>query len=309
MSLSLIKRSSSPHPPPLLLPVPPPPPPGSWLQLWKPMGESLLVLGLGDDRLWPWWVGATCFRSCTDMDLPNPRSISLDPEQQPSAGGTRGSSSKLICLLQDPSSFVLSLLLLFPWSCCPNLLSPNPRPRSFLTTLSSICVPRPPQKSSMSGDTSMEAVRTKVPGPWLRLGGGGGGSLARRGNPPSLTPLSPELLTLFGVRMGGELPIASSVPLSGVVAWAWGWWWWRWWWWCGRGDGLKEDDARPEGGVEEGALRLRLSSLGGPRMRWSPPCERWELVEERVTKPLVGGAPLLLTWVEQDMSLLKTEEW
>lgn len=62
--------------------------------------------------------------------------------------------------------------------------------------------------------------------------------------------------------------------------------------------------------MEEEALRLRLSSLGGARMRWSPPWERWELVEERVTQPPGGGTPLLLlTWVEQDRSLLKTEEW
>lgn len=65
----------------------------------------------------------------------------------------------------------------------------------------------------------------------------------------------------------------------------------------------------PEGGVEEEALRLRLRSLGGAKMRWSPPWEWFELVEERVTQPPGGGAPLLLTWVEQDKSLLKTEEW
>lgn len=66
---------------------------------------------------------------------------------------------------------------------------------------------------------------------------------------------------------------------------------------------------RPEGGVEEDTLRLRLRSLGGAKMRWSPPCELWELVEERETQLPDGGAPLLLTWVEQDKSLLKTEEW
>lgn len=43
-------------------------------------------------------------------------------------------------------------------------------------------------------------------------------------------------------------------------------------------------------------------------MRWSPPWERWELVEERVMQPPGAGAPLL-TCVEQDKSLLKTEEW
>lgn len=220
MSLSLIKRSSSPHPPPPLLPILPsrPPPPGSWLQLWKPMGESLHVLGLGDERLWwaSWAVpGAACIRFCTDMDLPKPRSTWLGPEQQLRAGGTRGSSSRLICLLQEPSSLVLSLPLLWP-----SLPSPKPRPRSSPTLLSSVCVPKPPQKSSMSGEASVEVARTKLLEPPLRLGGGGGGSLARRGNPPSTTttPPPPPLLTLFGVRMGGELPTASSLPLSGVVA-------------------------------------------------------------------------------------------
>ena len=48
---------------------------------------------------------------------------------------------------------------------------------------------------------------------------------------------------------------------------------------------------------------LRLSSLGGARMRWSPPWESWEVVEERTE----GGAPL--TWGELERSLLKTEEW
>lgn len=60
--------------------------------------------------------------------------------------------------------------------------------------------------------------------------------------------------------------------------------------------------------MEEEAFRLRLSSFGGARMRWSPPWDRWELAEERVMKPPDGGAPLLLTWVELDRSLLKTDE-
>lgn len=107
MSLSLMKRSSSPHPPPLLMPVPPLPPPESWL-LWKPRGESLLVLGVGDDRPKLWWVswlfpGGLWIKSCTDMDFPRPLSTAIVAEQQLWAGVTRGSNSRLMCLLQDPS--------------------------------------------------------------------------------------------------------------------------------------------------------------------------------------------------------------
>lgn len=49
----------------------------------------------------------------------------------------------------------------------------------------------------------------------------GGGNLERRGNSPSRTPPHPALLMLFGVRMGGGLPTASLVTLSGLVASAW----------------------------------------------------------------------------------------
>lgn len=70
-----------------------------------------------------------------------------------------------------------------------------------------------------------------------------------------------------------------------------------------------EEGPRPEGGVGAEVLRLRLSSLGGARMRWSPPRDSWALVEDRVTQPPEAVPPLLLTWVEQERSVLKTEDW
>lgn len=230
MSLSLIKRSSSPQHPLL---VPPLSTARSWQQLLKPVGESLLVLGLGDERLWLWcasWTAPTWTRSCTDMDLPIPWSIWMGLEQQPGAGGISGSSSRLICLLQEPSSFALSLPvpLVFPCNCCPNVLNPNSSPRTFPTLLSSVWLCRPLQKLLISGEVSLEVGWISLPGLTVCLEGGGG-SLAKRGKPSSPTPRPPELLVLFGVRTVGELPTASSVPLSGDVAWPclwccrWGW--------------------------------------------------------------------------------------
>lgn len=71
--------------------------------------------------------------------------------------------------------------------------------------------------SSMLGEASVETVVGElVKTTWF--GERGGGNLERRGNPPSLAPLQPPLLILLGVRMGGGVPTASSVALSGLVA-------------------------------------------------------------------------------------------
>lgn len=286
--------------------MPPPPPPGSWLQLW----ESLLVLGLGDERLCrPSWTvskGAwiLSWPASTDTDLLSPLAarLMLLLEQQLTAGGTRGCSSRLMCLFQDPlfCAFVPPLPLLLPCSCCLSLHTSIPKPRLSTTLLSS--VPAPKLMSSVLGDDSTDTGLGELVKPtWF--GERVGGNLERSGNPPSLTPPHPPLLMLLGVRMGGGLPTASSVTLSGLVAWAWG---YRWLWW-GNGDGLKGEDPRWDAGVEEEVFWLK--SLDGAKMRRSPPWERWELVEECVTQPPEWGTPLLLTWLEQESSLLKTGEW
>lgn len=208
--------------------MPPPPPPGSWLQLW----ESLLVLGLGDERLCrPSWTvskgGWILSRpASTDTDLLSPLSarLMLLLEQQLTAGGTSGCSSRLMCLFQDPLSCALvpPLPLLLPCSCCLSLHTSIPKPRLSTTPPSSVPAPKP--MSSVLGDASADAgFGELVKLTWF--GERVGGNLERSGNPPSLTPPHPPLLMLLGVRMGGGLPTASSVTLSGLVAWAWGYRW------------------------------------------------------------------------------------